>query len=109
MKTSRMLQSVIIVLATASLLSADELTLSFSHPDSSDLSIARFTCKDGEDRAVTATFQKNGEDITDEMSVIINSGGILEFEQNLEQGLGGTFTCTDNGIISNAVTLPSEL
>ena len=108
MKISQMLQSVL-VLAAISLISADELSLSLSHPDSRDLSIVRFTCYDGEDRAVTATFQKNGEEITDQISVIINSGGILEFEQNLDQGFGDTFTCTDNGITSNAVTLPGEL
>ena len=108
MKTSQMLQSVF-VLATLCLISADGLSLSLSHPDSSDSSIVRFTCYDGEDRAVTATFQRNGEEITDQISVIINSAGILEFEQNLDQGLGDTFTCTDNGITSNAVTLPGEL
>ena len=106
--TMKFLQSILLLVIVSSLTSADGLTLSLSHPDPSDLSIIRFTCKDGEYRAVTATFQKNGENITDQISVIINRGGILEFEQTSNQGLGGTFTCTDNGITSNAITLPGE-
>ena len=104
----KMLLSVV-VLVVVSLTSAEELSLSLSYPDSSNPSIVRFTCKNGEERALTATFQKNGEEITDQVSVIINSAGILEFMSSAAQGLGGTFTCSDNGITSNAVTLPSEL
>jgi hypothetical protein len=99
----------IVVLVVVSLTSAEELSLSLSYPDSSNPSIIRFTCKNGEDRAMTATFQKNGEEITDQVSVIINSADILEFAQTSSNGLGGTFTCTDNGATSNAVTLPGTI
>ena len=108
MEASLFLQS-IAVLATVSLISADGLTLSLSYPDSSESSMVRFTCYDGEDRAVTATFQRNGEDITDQMSVITNSRGILEFMLTQEQGLGDTFTCTDSNTTSNPITLPGEM
>ena len=108
MKSSQLLQS-IVVLVVVSLTSAEGLSLSLSYPDSSNPSIIRFTCKNGEDRALTATFQKNGEEITDQVSVIINSAGILEFAQTSRNGLGGTFTCTDNGVTSNSITLPGEL
>ena len=105
MKTCQLLQSVV-VLVVVSLTSAEGLSLSLSYPDSSNPTIIRFTCKNGEDRAVTATFQQNGEEITDQES----SGGILTFMIIQGKGLGDTFTCTDeNGITSNAVSLPSEL
>ena len=108
MEASPFLQS-IAVLATLSLVSADGLTLSLEQPHSSDPSLVTFTCYDGELRAATATFLRNGEEITDQVSVIIKSGGTLLFRIFPGQHLGGTFTCTDHDVTSNAITLPGEL
>ena len=104
MKISQVLQSIVVLVAVY-LTTAEGLTLSLTHPETS---IVRFTCKNGQNRADSATFQKNGVDIVDDESVIINDGGILELRLTPSQGLGGSFTCSENGIVSNTITLPGE-
>ena len=108
MKSSQLLLS-IVVLVVVSLTSAEGLSLSLSYPVSGNPTVIRLTCKNSEGTAATATFQRNGEEITDQVSVIINSMGVLVFTFSPNQELGGRFTCTDNGITSNTVTLPGEL
>ena len=107
MKTSQTSLSALLALVVSlQLTSVRSLTLFVTYPDSANPSTVRLSCMNGANRSENAMFQRNGVDVTVQVTPSITFPGIVEF--TMSQELGGSFTCTADGDISNTVTLPGE-
>ena len=107
MKTSQTSLSALLALVVSlQLTSVHSLTLFVTYPDSANPSTVRLSCMNGANRSENALFQRNGVDIAAQVTMVIRFPGVIEF--TLSQELGGSFTCTADGDISNTITLPGE-